>query len=163
MLLPNQTILDALHLCTLIFHYATNILSTCSGVRNCYNCDLPLVVAAGAGAVHPAVLLVAVLVDALPAVVEGRLHTAHAGEGVQGGLCRAEAGVVAQPSTWKSTRGCTGCATTSATAHTDDRLGGGGGGRGGGGDGGGGGGLLWFSAGVWRLRDHSGVGRRLRD
>jgi len=123
----------------------------------------PLVVAAGAGAVHPAVLLVAVLVDALPAVVEGRLHAAHAGEGVQGGLCRAEAGVVAQPSTGKSTWGCTCRAPTPATADADDGLGGGRGGGGGGTDGGGGGSLLWFSAGVWRLRDHSGVGRRLRD
>ena len=124
--------------------------------------NLPLVVTAGAGAIHPAVLLVAVLVDALPAVVEGRLHAAHAGEGVQGGLRRAETGVVAQPSTGKSTGGCTCCAPTPATADTDDGLRGGRGG-GGGTEGGGGGGLLWFSAGVWRLRDHSGVGRRLRD
>ena len=47
---------------------------------------LPLVVAAGARAVHPTVLLVTVLVNTLPTVVEGRLDTAHAGEGVQGGL-----------------------------------------------------------------------------
>ena len=129
--------------------------------------DSPLVVAAGARAVHPTVLLVTVLVNALPTVVEGRLDTAHAGEGVQGGLGRAEAGVVAQPSTGESSRGCTRCTTTPAAAHADDRLGGGGGGgRGGVGgvDGGvGGGGLLWLGAGVWRLRDHSGVGRQLRD
>ena len=127
--------------------------------------DSPLVVAAGARAVHPTVLLVTVLVNTLPTVVEGRLHAAHAGEGVQGGFRRAEAGVVAQPSTGESTRGCTSCTSTAATAHADDRLGGGGGGGGRGGvDGGvGGGGLLWLGAGVWRLRDHSGVGRRLRD
>ena len=121
--------------------------------------DSPLVVAAGARAVHPTVLLVTVLVNTLPTVVEGRLHAAHAGEGVQGGLRRAEAGVVAKPRTRQCSWGCTCCTPTAATAHADYRLGGGG--RGG--AGGGGGGLLWFGAGVWGLRDHSGVGRRLRD
>ena len=82
--------------------------------------------AAGARAVHPAVLFVAVLVDALTAVVEGCLHAAHAGQRVQGRLRRAEAGVVAKPRTRQCSWGCTCCTPTAATAHADYRLGGGG-------------------------------------
>ena len=59
--------------------------------------DSPLVAGAGAGTVHPVVLLVRVLVQLLPAVVEGGLDTAHAGEAVHGCLGGAEAGVVTQP------------------------------------------------------------------
>ena len=81
--------------------------------------------AAGARAVHPAVLLVAVLVHALPAVVEGRLDAAHAGGRVQGGLRRAEARVVAQPGARQGSRGRTRCASTSAAADAYYRLWGG--------------------------------------
>ena len=84
--------------------------------------------AAGARAVHPAVLLVAVLVHALPAVVEGRLDAAHAGGRVQGGLRRAEARVVAQPGARQGSRGRARCASTSATMDAYYRLCGGGGG-----------------------------------
>ena len=59
--------------------------------------DSPLVAGAGAGTLHPVLLLVRVLVQPLPAVVEGGLDTAHAGETVHGVLGRAVAGVVAQP------------------------------------------------------------------
>ena len=59
--------------------------------------DSPLVAGAGAGTVHPVVLLVRVLVQLLPAVVEGGLDAAHAGEAVHGGLGGAVAGVAAQP------------------------------------------------------------------
>ena len=51
----------------------------------------------GAGAVHPAVLLVRVLGHALAAVVEGALDAAHAAERVHHRRGRAQARVVAQP------------------------------------------------------------------
>ena len=54
----------------------------------------PLVVGAGAGAVHPAVLLVSVLSHPLSAVVEGGLDAAHTAQGVHCRLGRAEARVV---------------------------------------------------------------------
>ena len=90
--------------------------------------NLPHFAGAGTGAVHPAVLLVRVLRHPLSAVVEGRLDAAHAGGRVQGGLRRAEARVVAQPGARQGSRGCTRCASTSATADAYYRLCGGGGG-----------------------------------
>ena len=54
----------------------------------------PLVVGAGTGAVHPAVLLVSVLSHPLSAVVEGGLDAAHTAQGVHCRLGRAEARVV---------------------------------------------------------------------
>ena len=83
----------------------------------------PFVAGAGAGTVHPVVLLVRVLVQLLPAVVEGGLDTAHAGEAVHGALGGAEAGVAAQPVGGE--RLGTGAGRTPAPPahHADDRVG----------------------------------------
>ena len=90
---------------------------------------LPLVGGAGAGTVHPVVLLVRVLVQLLPAVIEGGLDAAHAGDGVHGGLGGAEAGVVAQPVRGERLRGGTGGTSAPATLHADDGVRGGRGGQ----------------------------------
>jgi len=82
----------------------------------------PLVAGAGAGTLHPVVLLVRVLVQPLPAVVEGGLDTAHAGEAVHGALGGAEAGVVAQPVGGERCRAGAGRAPTPPAHHADDRV-----------------------------------------
>ena len=79
----------------------------------------PLVTGAGAGAVHPLLLLVTVLVQPLPAVVEGRLDAAHAGHRVQGSLGRAQARVVTQPGRGQGPRGGAGRAPTLPAPHAD--------------------------------------------
>ena len=84
--------------------------------------DSPLVAGAGAGTLHPVVLLVRVLVQPLPAVVEGRLDAAHAGDAVHGGLGRAEAGVVAQPVGGEGGGAGAGRTPTPPAHHADDRV-----------------------------------------
>ena len=82
----------------------------------------PLVAGAGAGTLHPVVLLVRVLVQPLPAVVEGGLDTAHAGEAVHGALGGAEAGVAAQPVGGERLGTGTGRTPTPPAHHTDDGV-----------------------------------------
>ena len=84
--------------------------------------DSPLVAGAGAGTLHPVVLLVRVLVQLLPAVVEGGLDAAHAGEAVHGVLGRAVAGVVAQPVGGEGGGAGTGRTATPPAHHADDRV-----------------------------------------
>ena len=112
-------------------------------------CYSPLVTGAGAGAVHPLLLLVTVLVQPLPAVVEGGLDAAHAGHRVQGGLGRAQARVVTEPGRGQGPGGRAGRAPALPAPHADYRLRG----RGGGG-GGGRGGLVRGAAGGGRRGDH---------
>ena len=79
----------------------------------------------GAGAVHPAVLLVRVLRHALAAVVEGALDAAHAAERVHHRRGRAQARVVAQPP--RGERSCSAARRAPAPPahHADDGLRGG--------------------------------------
>ena len=80
---------------------------------------------AGAGAVHPAVLLVRVLRHALAAVVEGALDAAHAAEGVHHRRGRAQARVVAQPPRGERRRRAARRAPAPPAHHADDGVRGG--------------------------------------